>query len=83
MGESGELPVNDVQIVFERTALVFEHGILNYPFVETQFGLYVPGSSVWFQGLRPIGHYRFITRVDGTVDDDYLVLDKPGYAANR
>lgn len=71
----------DVQAVFERCALVFTHGILSHPFVETRFGLYVADSeAVWFRGLRPVGHYRLITRLDGTVEDDYLVLDPPQQA---
>ncbi|AWM35966.1 hypothetical protein C1280_02365 [Gemmata obscuriglobus] len=65
-------------MVFERCALVFEHGILNYPFVETRLGLYVPDpSAVYFQGRRSIGHYRLITLLDGTTDDDYFILDDP------
>lgn len=67
----------DIQTVFERAALVFDHGVLGYPFVETRFGLYVPDPAAgWFRGLRPVGHYRLITRIDGTVEDDYFVLNK-------
>ncbi|WP_145241100.1 hypothetical protein [Urbifossiella limnaea] len=65
-----------VQAVFERSALVFDHGELSHPFVETRLGLYVPDpAGGWFRGLRPVGHYRLITRLDGTDEDDYLVLD--------
>ena len=68
----------DIQIVFERCTLVFDHGMLSHPFVETRLGLYVPDpSGLYFRGLRPIGHYRLITLLDGTDEDDYLVLDQP------
>ncbi|OWK42418.1 hypothetical protein [Fimbriiglobus ruber] len=74
-GDLSELALADTQIVFERCALVFDHGILSYPFVETRLGLYVPDATgVYFRGLRPVGHYRLITLLDGTADDDYFVL---------
>jgi len=76
-GGLGRLSPADIQVVFERCALVFDHGILSYPFVETRLGLYVDDpSGVYFRGLRPIGHYRLITMLDGTADDDYFVLDE-------
>ena len=37
----GGLLLADIQVVFERCALVFDHGILSYPFVETRLGLYI------------------------------------------
>jgi hypothetical protein len=75
-------PLTDIQIVFERCAIVFDHGILSYPFVETRLGLYVADlTGVYFRGLRPIGHYRLITRLDGTTDDDYFVLDEQRHAS--
>lgn len=75
--EHGLMP-EDIQLVFERCALVFDHGILKHPFVETLIGLYVHVSTVGhFRGQRPIGHYRLITGLDGTEEDDYFVLDKP------
>ena len=64
--------------MFERCALAFDHGVLSYPFVETRLGLYVSDPfGVYFRGgLRPVGHYRLITLLDGTADDDYFVLDE-------
>ena len=88
-GELGGLSLADVQVLFERCALVFDHGVLSYPFVETRLGLYVPDpTGVYFRGLRPIGHYRLITLLDGTAVDDYFVLDEqrhtePGAAPDR
>jgi hypothetical protein len=77
-GDLGGLSPEGVEIVFERCALVFDHGILSYSFVETRLGLYVRDTAgADFRGLRPIGHYRLITRLDGTADDDYFVLDEP------
>jgi hypothetical protein len=75
-GDLGSRTVEEIRLVFERCALVFDHGVLSYPFVETRLGLYLddPGG-VRFRGLRPIGHYRLITLLDGTDDDDYFVLD--------
>jgi len=77
-GDLGGLSPGDIQVVFERCALVFDHGVLSYPFVETRLGMYVADpSGVYFRGLRPVGHYRLITLLDGTADDDYFVLDEP------
>ena len=77
--EEGELcgwSIEEIELHFERCSLVFEHGILSYPFVETRLGLYVADTTgVFFRGLRPIGHYRLITLLDGTDNDDYFVLD--------
>jgi hypothetical protein len=81
-GDLGELALEKIELHFERCALVFDHGILSYPFVETRLGLYVPDpNGVYFRGLRPIGHYRLITGLDGVVDDDYFVLDHIGNRA--
>ena len=68
---------DEIELHFERCALVFDHGILSYPFIETKLGLYVrdPGGFM-LGGLLPIGHYRLITFLDGTAEDDYFVLDK-------
>ncbi len=76
-GDLGVLSPADIQVVFERCSLVFDHGILSYPFLETRLGLYVADpSGLCFRGLRPVGHYRLITLLDGTEDDDYFVLEK-------
>lgn len=81
-GDLGGLSLADIQMVFERCALVFDHGILSYPFVETRLGLYVADpTGMYFRGLRPVGHYRLITLLDGTADDDYFVLDEQKQAA--
>ena len=75
-GDLGGWSLEEIELHFERCALVFDHGILSYPFVETRLGLYVADSTgVCFRGLRPVGHYRLITLLDGTDDDDYFVLD--------
>jgi hypothetical protein len=80
-GDLAGLAPEDIQAVFERVALVFDHGVLSHPFVETRFGLYVADPVAgWFRGLRPVGHYRLITRLDGTDEDDYLVLDQQRHA---
>lgn len=61
---------------FASCSLVFEHGILDYPFIETRLELYVQDDSgVCFRDLRPIGYYRLITLLDGTADDDYFVIE--------
>lgn len=80
-GDLGGLALEDVQAVYERSALVFDHDILGRPFLETRFGLYVADPAAGrFRGLRPVGHYRLITRLDGTDEDDYLVLDPQPHA---
>ncbi len=74
-GDLDGLSPEHVQVVFERCSLVFDHGELSYPFVETRFGLYVPDPTC-FRDQRRVGHYRLITLLDGRVDDDYLVLEE-------
>jgi hypothetical protein len=88
-GDLGRLSLADIQVVFERCALVFDHGIRSDPFVETRLGLFVSDpTGLYFRGLRPVGHYRLITLLDGTADDDDFVLDEqrhaePGTALGR
>jgi hypothetical protein len=66
----------EIEPHFGSCALFFENGILEYPFVATRLDLFVRGgSSVFFGGLQPVGHYRLITRLDGSDEDDYFVLD--------
>jgi hypothetical protein len=77
----GGWAVEEIEPRFARCCLVFDHGILNYPFVETRLELGVRDErGVYLRDFRPIGHYRLITRLDGTADDDYFVIevDKPG-----
>ncbi len=77
----GGQSIADSGVVFERCALVFDHGVLGYPFVETRLGFYVADpSGLYFRGLRPVGHYQLITLLDGTDDDNYFVLDAPRHA---
>lgn len=69
--------LDEIKIVFEKQALIFKHGTLSYPYIDTQLGLYVhiPESDYW-DDLYQIGTYRLITHPDGTIDDDYLVIDE-------
>ena len=68
--------VEEIEMHFHNSSLTFDHGILDYPYIDTRLGLYVRDlSGVYFLGLRPIGSYRLITLLDGTDDDDYFVLD--------
>ena len=70
------LSIDEIEVHFEKCYLAFEHGVLSYPFIETRFGLFVRDSrQIYFRDLRPVGHYRFITLLDGTVSDDYFVID--------
>ena len=72
--------LSDIQLHFDKQSLVFKHGVFSHPFVDTQIGLYVAAESKgWFRDLQPIGRYRFITSLDGQVEDDYLVFDDGYY----
>jgi hypothetical protein len=82
-GDLDGLAAEKIRVVYERSALVFDHGVLGHPFVETRLGLYVDASEEWHRGLRPVGHYRLITLLDGTDEDDYLIMDKPMPAEPR
>ncbi len=67
---------SEIELHFRRCALVFDHWV-NGPFVETAFGLYARHELGWHcypDGLLDIGSYRLITRLDGTIDDDYFVI---------
>jgi hypothetical protein len=67
---------DEIELHFHACSLVFEHGLLSYPFLDTRLGLYVrDDSGVYLDDLRPVGHYRLITRLDGSADDDYFVID--------
>jgi hypothetical protein len=66
----------EIEPHFRSCALYFESGILEYPFVATRLDLCVrDDSGTYFRGLRPVGFYRLITRLDGSDEDDYFVLD--------
>jgi hypothetical protein len=69
--------IDEIQLHFEKMSLVYKHGILDYPSIDTQIGLYVDApAGIYFRDIDRIGHYRLITTLDGKVDDDYLVIDK-------
>ena len=72
----------EIELRFERCALVFRHASIEYPFVDTQIGLFAKvdgaedlGLDLEADGLTRIGSYRLITRLDGEVDDDYLEFE--------
>jgi hypothetical protein len=69
--------LSEVKLELDHQSLIFKHGILSYPFVLTQIGLYIEKpKSCYFRDLKPIGTYRLIVRIDGEVDDDYLIIDE-------
>ena len=76
LGLIGRWKLNDIQLYFDKQSLVFKHDVLDYPYIDTQIGLYVADDSkVWFRDLIPIGTYRLITALDGEVVDDYLEME--------
>ncbi len=76
LGLTGRWQLSDIQLIFDKQSLVFKSDTLDYPYVDTQIGLYIPDDrKVWFRDLMPIGTYRLITALDGEVMDDYLQMD--------
>ncbi|NEO87518.1 MAG: hypothetical protein F6J87_25140 [Spirulina sp. SIO3F2] len=79
--EMGEPPLNgwsldEIKLRCDHISLVFEHDILDYPYIETKINLYVDDpTDFYFKALKPIGHYRLITLLNGEIDDTYLVID--------
>jgi len=74
----GGWSAEEIEPHFASCSLVIDHEFRTYTFVDTRLTLYVPDSSgVRFRNLRPIGYYRLITRLDGSDDDDYFVIDVP------
>lgn len=72
--------VDEIEPHFRSCSLVFDN-LLGYPYLDTRFDLCVrDNSGVCYRDLWPIGHYRLITRPDGTEVDDYLVIDRPKQA---
>ncbi len=72
----GRWQLSDIQLRFDKQSLVFKNDILDYPYVDTQIGLYVADDSkAWFRDLIPIGTYRLITALDGEVVNDYLQME--------
>ena len=67
--------VVEIEPHFASCSLVFAHERLDYPFVDTKLQLCVRDQSGSHR--QPIGYYRLITRLDGSVDDDYFVIDHP------
>jgi hypothetical protein len=68
--------LSEIKLEFENQSLIFKDGVLTYPFIITQIGLYIeePGSF-YFRGIKPIGTYKFIVTLDGKVDDTYLIIN--------
>ena len=76
LGLIGRWQLGDIQLRFDKQSLVFKSDTIDYPYVDTQIGLYVTADSKsWFWDLIPVGTYRLITALDGEVMDDYLELD--------
>lgn len=60
--------LSDVKMEFRSQSLAFRNAMLSYPYIVTHLEMSVDGWS--------IGHYRLITLLDGTVDDDYFELNR-------
>lgn len=73
----GELyyPLASIRMQFASQALFFYNALLPYPYIETRLRLWV--------GEQEVGHYRLLTRLDGQVDGDYLVIDPPSADLDR
>lgn len=68
----------DIHLQFDSQALVFSSSRLSYPYIDTRIGLYVRTDRRYYhEGKCPIGYYRLITLLDGTIEDDYLVVEVP------
>jgi hypothetical protein len=69
--------LSDIKLHFDKQSLVFKHGVLSYPYVSVQIGLYIADpKGIHFCNLKLIGTYRLIVMLDGEIVDDYLVLDE-------
>jgi hypothetical protein len=75
--DKGGWNIDAIEMRFKSQSLVFAHGLLSYPFMETMFDLYVRDQSGMYPEGREIGSYRLITLLDGRAEDDYLVIDAP------
>ena len=60
-----------LRIEFWCHSLVFKHGLLSYPFIETKLRIFHKDSEI---GDCEVGYYRLITTLDGKIDDDYFVI---------
>ncbi len=71
----GGWSLEEIELHFEKCSLVFSHKQIEYPFIDTQIGLYIKDvDGGWSDRLISIGSYRLLTLLDGTIDDDYLVI---------
>jgi hypothetical protein len=59
--------VSEVSMDFRSHALVFRNAKLSYPYIDTRLDLSFNN--------REIGHYRLITRLDGSPENDYLIFE--------
>ncbi|MCB9753885.1 MAG: hypothetical protein H6713_28415 [Myxococcales bacterium] len=66
----------ELELVLRRQALVFNHGLLSYPFVTTELSIVVAvtGAAPRADDHYEVGAYSLITRLDGAVVDDTLAL---------
>ena len=88
--EVGVLPLkgwtlDEVKVGFVKHSLVFKHYLQTSPFIDTCIGLFVDDPDGCFQnGEKPIGRYELISRLDGQIEDDYLIFEEsaPGYDGN-
>jgi hypothetical protein len=54
---------------------VFKNERLSYLYIEAVIGLYIEDKQgIYLDDMKPIGEYRLITRLDGEIEDDYLIV---------
>jgi hypothetical protein len=68
--------LDEIELHFRSCALVFDHQRMGCPYFETRIELAVQDPNVLvINDLPRIGYYLQITRLDGTYEDEYFVLD--------
>ena len=68
--------LEEVILCFDKCSLTIKHEFWEFPFFDTQIGLYVKDDSgVMLRDLDPIGKYHLYTDMDGNDYDDSLVIE--------
>ena len=76
----GETPLSgwemdEIVLNFDKSVVVLEHSFWEFPYFDTQIGLYVKDDSgAFLNDLDRIGSYNYYTLIDGECFDDSLVI---------
>lgn len=76
MSQLSDWAIDEIILCFDKCMVTLEHELIEYPYFDTQIGLYIKDDSgVMLRDLNDIGKYHLYTTLQGDDFDDCLIIN--------